>query len=93
MYSQVKAYKQTFQKRLGIKLKFNDSAIDAIMTKALVEGVKAHDICEKCLKDLEFGLKLVWDKTGRDNFLITKEAIEDPDSYINKLIKESYKVD
>ena len=93
MYNQVKDYEKIFQKRLGIKLKFNDSAIDAIMTKALVQGVKAHDICEKCLKDLEFGLKLVWDKTGRDNFVITKGAIEDPDSYINKLIKESYQVD
>lgn len=93
MYNQVKSYEKIFQKRLGIKLKFNDSAIDAIMTKALVQGVKAHDICEKCLKDLEFGLKLVWDKTGRDNFVITKGAVEDPDSYINKLIKESYQVD
>jgi len=93
MYNQVKSNGNIFQKRLGIKLKFNDGAIDAIMTKALVEGQKAHDICEKCLKDLEFGLKLVWDKTGKDNFVITKEAIEDPDSYINKLIRKSYQVD
>ncbi len=89
-YNQIRKYEDVFHKRCAIKLNFNDEAIDEIMTRALAEGVKAHDVCEKSLKNLEFGLKLIWDKTGRDQFSVTKEAIVNPDSYINKLIKESY---
>lgn len=89
-YSQIRKYEDTFYERCAIRLNFNDEAIDEIMTRALAERVKAHDVCEKSLKNLEFGLKLIWDKTGRDQFSVTKEAIVDPDSYINKLIKGSY---
>lgn len=89
-YSQIRKYEDIFYERCAIRLNFNDEAIDEIMTRALAERVKAHDVCEKSLKNLEFGLKLIWDKTGRDQFSVTKEAIVDPDSYINKLIKESY---
>lgn len=93
MHKQIRNHEDIFHRKFGIQLRFNDEAIDEITTRALAEGVRAHDICSVILKDLEFGLKLVWDKTGRNSFLITKEAIREPDAYINRLIRESYQAD
>jgi hypothetical protein len=30
------------------------------------------------------------DKTGQEEFVITKEGIEDPETFINDMIRESY---
>jgi hypothetical protein len=40
--------------------------------------------------DYDYALKLVMDKTGQQEFLIPKEAIQDPDGFINDLIRRSY---
>jgi endopeptidase Clp ATP-binding regulatory subunit ClpX len=90
MYNQVRAYEVVFLDRLGLSLQFTDEAVDEIMSRAISTGSSSSAICKSLSQDLEFGLKLVRDKTGRDNFAITLEAIENPEGYINRLIKDSY---
>jgi len=42
-------------------------------------------------KKLEYGLKLVKDRSGVDHFVITKDAVLDMDRYINELVKRYYR--
>jgi hypothetical protein len=42
------------------------------------------------VQNLEFGLKLVMERTGQSEFVITSEAFIDPDTFIRKLIQRSY---
>jgi endopeptidase Clp ATP-binding regulatory subunit ClpX len=91
MYNQVRAYEVVFLERLGLSLQFSDEAVDEIMSRSILTGRAASQICKSLAQELEFGLKLVRDKTGRDNFSITLEAIDNPEGYINSLIKDSYR--
>ena len=90
MYNQVRAYEVVFLDRLGMSLQFTEEAVDGILSRAIATGTSSSAVCKSLSQDLEFGLKLVRDKTGRDNFSITLEAIENPEGYINRLIKDSY---
>ena len=45
-------------------------------------------IYKKLMADFEYGLKLVRDKTGRNRFFITRKALDAPETFIRKLLKE-----
>ncbi len=55
------------------------------------EDEKGSAICIRLLKDYEHGMKLIRDKIGRREFVITKEAVDDPEGYLNRIIREIYK--
>ncbi len=40
--------------------------------------------------EFEAGLKLIRDRTGKDKFVITKEALEDPGRFLSTLVKNAY---
>ena len=47
-------------------------------------------VCSRLLKDYEHGMKLIRDRMGQKEFVITKEAIDDPEGYLNRVIREIY---
>jgi ATP-dependent Clp protease ATP-binding subunit ClpX len=87
---QIEEFERDFQRRNGILLQFNKEAIDRIIEIALDEDGKGIAICSRLLKDYEHGMKLIRDKIGRREFLVTREAIDDPEGYLNRMIREIY---
>lgn len=87
---QVEEFGREFYRRNGIRLRFDDIAMNRIIEMSLNEGVRGEVICSRLLKDYEHGIKLIRDKLGRREFLITQEAIEDPEGYLNRVIREIY---
>lgn len=43
-------------------------------------------MCAKLFKDYPFGLKLVTRSTGATSFVITPDAIANPDKYVSELV-------
>ena len=91
MIRQVQEYELRFFERFGIGLKFSETGIDAVLEKALEAQVSVWSICENLSKDFEYGFKLVQEKTGMSRFLITPEAVSNPEGYIQKLIRTHYR--
>ncbi len=91
MIQQVQEYELRFFERFGISLKFSEEGIDAVLEKALESKVSVWSICENLSKDFEYGFKLVQEKTGLNRFVITSEAISNPEGYIQKLIRTYYR--
>jgi ATP-dependent Clp protease ATP-binding subunit ClpX len=87
---QVEEFERDFQRRNGIQLQFSEEAIDRITEIAVDEDGKGMAVCSRLLKDYEHGMKLIRDKMGRREFVITKEAIDDPEGYLNHMIREIY---
>jgi len=87
---QIEEFERDFQRRHGIHLHFKEEAIDRITEIALDEDGKGTAICSRLLKDYEHGMKLVRDKIGRREFIITREAVDDPEGYLNRIIREIY---
>jgi len=87
---QIEGFERDFQRRHGIHLHFREEAIDRITEIALDEDGKGTAICTRLLKDYEHGMKLIRDKIGRREFIITREAVDDPEGYLNRIIREIY---
>ena len=87
---QIEEFERDFQRRHGIHLHFREEAIDRITEIALDEDGKGTAICSRLLKDYEHGMKLIRDKIGRREFIITREAVDGPEGYLNRIIREIY---
>ena len=87
---QIEEFEKGFQRRHGIFLRFNEGAMDRITEIALEEDGKGTAICARMLKDYEHGLKLIRDRIGQREFVITREAVDHPEVYLNQMICEIY---
>ena len=90
LYEQVRHFEERFQEEHHLTLHFDAEAVDQILQEALDLEVPALSVCQNLAKDLEHALKLVRDRTSQDSFLLTKEAIEDLDAYLNQVIRDYY---
>ena len=87
---QVEELEREFDRKHGIRLQFEEEAIDRITAIALDEDGKGAVLCSRLFKDYEHGLKLIRDKIGQKEFVLPKEAVENPEGYLNTLIREMY---
>jgi endopeptidase Clp ATP-binding regulatory subunit ClpX len=87
---QVEEFERDFQRRNNIQLQFDTKAVDRIIEMALEGNAKGQLICSRLLKDYEHGIKLIRDRIGWKEFIITQEAIDDPEGYLNRIIQEAY---
>lgn len=87
---QVERFEMDFERRHGINLQFSGDAIDRITEISLNEDGKGFLLLSRLSKDFEYGLELIRDKTGKKEFLITRESIDDPEGFLNRMIREIY---
>ncbi|MCJ7748506.1 MAG: AAA family ATPase [Desulfobacterales bacterium] len=88
---QVEEFERDFQRRTGIDLQFIEEAIDRITEIILNEDGKGTALFPRLSKDYEYGFELIREKTGKREFIITREAVNDPEGYLNRMIREIYK--
>jgi ATP-dependent protease HslVU (ClpYQ) ATPase subunit len=93
MYDQTKAQNEELFSQLGIDVSLADSAIHEIIRIAIDQDRDIIEVCVSLANQLEYGLKLVKDRIGFEAFTITKEAVLDPEKYIDSLIKKYYSQD
>ncbi|MFH2012824.1 MAG: AAA family ATPase [Pseudomonadota bacterium] len=86
----VKDFEEEFLSRHSFKIIFSDEALDKIAKFSIESKRDVSDICFEILKNYEHGVKLIKEKTGLKECLITEEAVDDPEGYLNKLIRDSY---
>ena len=88
---QVEGFERDFQRRTGIDLQFREEAINRITEIILNEDGKGTALFSRLSKDYEYGFELIREKTGKGEFIVTKEAVDDPEGYLNRMIREIYK--
>jgi ATP-dependent Clp protease ATP-binding subunit ClpX len=88
---QVEEFERDFQRRTGIDLQFTEEAISRITEIILNEEGKAGALFSRLSKDYEYGFELIRDKTGQREFIVTRETVDDPEGYLNRMIREIYK--
>jgi len=91
MYDQVKLEEASLMEKLEVKVFFNEDAVDEIISQAIKTGQEPGAMTFQLAKRLEYGLRLVKDRSGIDNFTINDEAITDTERFINNLIKRYYR--
>lgn len=87
---QLKEFIKDFFSKHEINIAFSDEAIDLLIERSESEGVDINTICRKILVDYGYGLGLIKRNTGKSDFTITKEVIEDPSGTLDRWIKQYY---
>jgi endopeptidase Clp ATP-binding regulatory subunit ClpX len=88
---QVEEFERDFQRRTGIDLEFSEEAIHRITEIVLNEDGKGAGLFSRLSKDYEYGFELIRDKTGQREFTVTRETVDDPEGYLNRMIREIYR--
>ena len=91
MYKEVRAEEALLGKKLDIDISFNESAVDELIRQAIETGKDPGPVTYYNAKKLEYGLKLIRDRSGIEAFSINGEAIADMENYINSLLKKYYR--
>ncbi len=90
---QIRSYEVSFFNRCGIRIEFDDSAIDRLLEGCQYDSGSLYNQCERLCNILEYGLTMVKERSGQDVFHISAEAVKNPELYINRLIRQSYTSD
>jgi hypothetical protein len=91
MYNQVKLEEATLVEKLDVQVSFDESAIDEIINQAIETDQNAGHLALQLVKRLEYGLKLVKDRSGIERFVVNDEAVTDMENFVNNLVKKFYR--
>ena len=86
-YDDIKKIELYFFKNSDINIVLEENAIDFIIEQLINSGITLDNLYKKLTGEFEDGLKFIQEKTGENRFFITKDALLDPERFINKLIK------
>ncbi len=92
-YDEIKKIELYFFKNHDINIVLEEDAIDFIIEQLIETTVSLKDVYNKVNNDFEHGLKLVREKTGRNRFFITRQALLNPEDHIGQLIQSEYDPD
>jgi len=93
MYNQIKLEEASLVEKLEVEVSFDESAIDEIIKQAIRTDQEAGHLALQLAKRLEYGLKLVKDRSGIERFVINDEAVTDMENFVNNLVKKFYHQD
>ena len=83
----IKKFQKEFLLNHGIFLEFKKDAIETIKDIAFKNNKSIMQICNDYFHEYHYGIKLM----ERDTFTITREAVLDPNDYLNNYIRTNYK--
>lgn len=87
-YDQIKELVAYFRRSHELNVSLHEDATDAVVLEICSSQTTPGDFYKKMSTDFQYGLKLVSDRTGNNDFVITKEALKDPEKYLNGLVRE-----
>jgi endopeptidase Clp ATP-binding regulatory subunit ClpX len=91
LFKRVAEFIADFKEKHGLDLEFSEDACTKIVELAVNEDRSTSSICEQLFKDYEHGLKIVSRNSGKTHFLITADAVDNPDGELSKWVVESIK--
>jgi endopeptidase Clp ATP-binding regulatory subunit ClpX len=77
-----------FSELYEVSVRFDDEAVDLITQMVFEQGVAVEEVCHRVLKNYQHGLKLIRNKSKE--FVVTKHGVEDPEGYLNQIIKQYF---
>ena len=85
----LRRYERTFKERHDINIRFDEEALDLAAERCIQDGREPIEFCEELLQDYEYGLVLIRRNTGQEEFILTREVIENPADKLNDWIRDS----
>jgi ATP-dependent Clp protease ATP-binding subunit ClpX len=90
LYNTIKGFERSFCERHGIEITLDDQAVDFIMTRIIKEGKDSKEILTTLDTLFEPAMQLIRNKLGLTAFSVPLEGVENPETYFDHLIKDTY---
>ena len=87
----VQEFAQRFHESHGLKISFTEAADDRLISLALEQAKPVRDLCSEKFRDFQFGLKLISQNTGQQEFTVDADAVEAPDKVLSEWVVASYR--
>ena len=87
----VEEFAERFHKEHGLLLRITPGGKDRLAAIALETKRSIREICAERFKDFQFGLRLISQNTGRQEFEIDEQAVDSPDRCLSDWVVASYK--
>jgi hypothetical protein len=88
---EIQGFEDEFRNMYKINIRFNEEALQELISTVLNGSEEALIVCRKIFQNYHHGLKLVMERTGSTEFVIPKEAIQNPERFLNELIQKTYR--
>lgn len=88
---EIQGFEKEFETLYNLRIRFSDEALRELVTLVLNGSEEALIVCRKIFQNYHHGLKLVMERTGQKEFNIPKEAIENPERFLNDMIQRTYR--
>ena len=85
-------YAETASEECGINVTFDDEAVDRILTMSRKTLSSVNSICETVFAALDYGLRLLGQKSDDAGVVIPAHGVDEPDNFIADTLDESYKL-
>jgi endopeptidase Clp ATP-binding regulatory subunit ClpX len=90
MEIQFKSIAEDWSKKNGIEISLHPEAARLLSQKALQSGDKIEEVFSETFRDYEYGLNLIRQTQGIQQFVITPDAIRDPRATLDQWIRAYY---
>jgi len=87
----VDEFARRFGENHGIRIRFTPAAADLLVAEALEKSQPVRDLCAARFKDYQFGLKLIAQNSGPQEFVLDRDAVEAPDKVLSDWVVASYR--
>lgn len=88
---EIHTFEKEFEGQYGFKIRFESAALKELVRLVVNGSEEALIVCRKIFQNYHHGLKLVMERTGAHEFSIPKEAIKNPEVYLNDMIQKTYR--
>ena len=88
---EIQAFEKEFETLYHLRIRFSDEVLRELVMLVLNGSEEALIVCRKIFQNYHHGLKLVMERTGEKEFTIPKEAIQDPERFLNEMIQQTYR--
>jgi endopeptidase Clp ATP-binding regulatory subunit ClpX len=87
---EIEAFKREFASAHNLELRFTEDAQEFLASLAQAENRSVNEICKTKFRDFQFGLKLIAQNNGKREFLIDRNAVEQPEKVLSEWVVQSY---
>ena len=87
----VEEFADRFRQSHGLTLKFTEEAMDRLIALAAERNQPVRDLCAEKFKDYQFGLKLISQNNGQQEFQIDADVVEAADKVLSEWVVASYR--
>ncbi len=87
----VDEFARRFRENHGMRIRFTEAAAELLVKEALETAQSVRDLCGTRFKDFQFGLKLIAQNSGQQEFVIDADAVQAPDKVLSEWVVASYR--